>query len=262
LLSGALRQIQALRANGFDVTGKTIVEIGSGWVPIAPLIFRMAGAERVITVDLERLMDQSTFQHASNFIAENLEATARRIDFDLSSLNRDNVSDGSQVPLGTALVRSHIDYRAPFNVENLEDGSADVITSRSVLEHIPPKVLYRIFERCRKILRPGGLMIHTIDFTDHFAQYDKSISQLNFLKYEDSAWKWTHWANQFYVNRLRRFEYLDMLRETGFGAKTISTLTNEKAMNDLQTMKICSRYRHVPLDELSVLGSTILADRP
>ena len=47
LFNNALRQIEQLRDAGISVEGKRILEIGSGWHPIMPLVFIAAGAAHV-----------------------------------------------------------------------------------------------------------------------------------------------------------------------------------------------------------------------
>lgn len=38
-----LQMVELLRSNGIDLKDTTILEIGSGWQPFIPLMFRMAG---------------------------------------------------------------------------------------------------------------------------------------------------------------------------------------------------------------------------
>lgn len=259
LVRSVLEQVSALRHQGVEVAGKTVAEIGSGWVPMTPLLYRMAGAAKIITADVKKLMDRRTFGHAVRFIDGNLDAIADRAKFDIRPFERSRIVYEPSLPLPELLAANAIDYRVPFNFENLEDGSADIIVSHSVLEHIPTDVLSRLLARCRSILRPGGLMVHNIDLSDHFQQYDKSISRLNFLRYEDSLWKWTQLGSHLYMNRLRRFEYLDMFDDAGFKVLSATAGTRPDTTAELQTMPICSRYRNVPLDELAILSSTVVA---
>jgi len=49
----------------------------------------------------------------------------------------------------------------------IRDGSADLVVSRSVVEHIPDNSTF--FENCARVLRPGGSMIHV--FPGRFAPF-------------------------------------------------------------------------------------------
>lgn len=60
-----------------------------------------------------------------------------------------------------------------------------------------------------------GITTHSIDYSDHFARSDASLSRLNFLRYSDAEWRRFSSRKQ-YVNRLRHSDYLRMFREAGF----------------------------------------------
>ncbi|MEM5786679.1 MAG: class I SAM-dependent methyltransferase, partial [Syntrophobacteraceae bacterium] len=109
-----------------------------------------------------------------------------------------------------------ITYLAPSDAKTttLISNSIDLVTSFTVLEHIPPSELKLIIAEMDRILkRTSGLHVHRIDYTDHFAHSDKSISPINFLRY--SADEWNKIAgNQFmYMNRLRHHDYLSIFNE-------------------------------------------------
>src|SRR6202021_2562874 len=59
----------------------------------------------------------------------------------------------------------------------------------AVLEHVDPKMLEAMMADFRRILVPGGAMVHFIDYSDHYAMCDSSISRCNFLQYEDWVWR-------------------------------------------------------------------------
>src|SRR5690606_18151885 len=93
-------------------------------------------------------------------------------------------------------------YMAPHDIAEQPDiGPFDAFLSNEVLEHIPADALRRIFAATRIFLKPGGLSIHSIDYSDHFAR-DTGVSRYNFLIYDDKDWK--PYNSRFqYVNRLR-----------------------------------------------------------
>ncbi len=47
--------------------------------------------------------------------------------------------------------------------DELPDESADVICSVSVLEHVPPEQIHSAVEDMTRVLKPGGLFVHTLD---------------------------------------------------------------------------------------------------
>jgi hypothetical protein len=50
-LEEGLRLLEMLREARCEVRGATVLEIGSGWRPIIPLLFSLAGAARMVLVD-------------------------------------------------------------------------------------------------------------------------------------------------------------------------------------------------------------------
>jgi SAM-dependent methyltransferase len=249
--SGLIRDSRAIVAllerRGIGVRGADVVEIGSGWVPALPLTLRSAGARKIITLDQERLMDAATFRHARRLVAASHGASPPPD------------GDGSQDEL---LADSGIDYRAPARFEDLPDACADVIVSRAVLEHIPEPDLRSIARQSIRVLKPGGAICHLIDMSDHWEHNDKTISRINFLRYEQGFWRITGINPQNYQNRLRGFEYARLFEEAGFRALTVDGEADADALKALKTMTLCARYRSVPHHELAVLTATIVARAP
>lgn len=46
---------------------------------------------------------------------------------------------------------------------HIKDESFDIVFSVSVVEHVPSDQLEKFFRDCRRILKPGGLLVHLID---------------------------------------------------------------------------------------------------
>jgi SAM-dependent methyltransferase len=109
-----------------------------------------------------------------------------------------------------------IDYRAPQDARRLPgDLQIDCFFSNEVLEHIPEPVLEEIFEALKGNLRPGGLALHRIDYTDHFARSDATASRFNFLTYSDPEWAPYNTSFQ-YVNRLRHSDFERLFARAGW----------------------------------------------
>ena len=83
------------------------------------------------------------------------------------------------------------------------------------MEHIPKISINKILKEQYRILKKGGIISAKIDYSDHYAHTDKSISQLKFLKYTGRQWRKYNHKNH-YQNRLRHYEYLDIFKKIGF----------------------------------------------
>lgn len=145
------------------------------------------------------------------------------LDFELVEQSRKSLSSqlglkhNSTISSKKDLLKYGITYRAPFNAENtdLEDGSLSACISTNTLEHIPPDSIKKIFIELHRTLKTSGIVSAKIDYSDHYAHTDKSISLLNYLKYSDSEWN-KHNHSVHYQNRLRHFEYVDLFEMAGF----------------------------------------------
>ena len=54
VIEGALGHATALEKSGTPLAGRDVLEIGSGWFPILPIVLRLAGARRVYLTDAYR----------------------------------------------------------------------------------------------------------------------------------------------------------------------------------------------------------------
>jgi len=109
------------------------------------------------------------------------------------------------------------------------------LTGSSVFEHITPEVIEEIIWQCGRILRPQGAMCHIMDKSDHWEHDDKSISRLNFLRYEDGwFWRIACFNPQNYQNRLRHPDYLAMFHRCGWESVVADGEPDEKALRGSQ----------------------------
>jgi hypothetical protein len=83
------------------------------------------------------------------------------------------------------------------------------------LEHIPRDSIIGIFTELKRIVRPGGLISAVIDYSDHYAHTDGSISLLNFLRLSGREFdKYNHRVH--FQNRLRHYDYEEIFAGLGF----------------------------------------------
>src|SRR5262245_53453079 len=55
--AGGLEQVYLLRQVGLDVRGRDLLEIGTGWAPVIPIILHLAGARHIYLTDAYELID-------------------------------------------------------------------------------------------------------------------------------------------------------------------------------------------------------------
>ncbi len=248
-LQQGLDQIRLLRAQGIPLSGD-IIELGSGWIPIIPLLFHCAGARKLILTDVERLMDDKTIARAKAVISDNMEAVAKVLDIPAEEIRRRLESDFTP------------DYHVPWDYREHPSASADIIISRAVLEHVRPEDLGNLLKEFGRILRPGGVMCHIVDNSDHWEHTDKSLSRVNFLRYEEN-WYWRLCVRntQDYQNRFRHEDYKGEFRRHGWDVLVEEGEPDAKCLVDLQSLPLASRFRHRDPQDLAILTSVFVLGR-
>jgi SAM-dependent methyltransferase len=102
------------------------------------------------------------------------------------------------------------------DLDALDDASADVIVSNSVLEHVSdPAALFR---QCARVLAPGGFMLHRVDYRDHFFKYP-----FHFLTFSREFWD--NVLNPGDLPRLRLDDHLALLTRAGFAVSVVERET-------------------------------------
>ena len=245
-----------------SLDASSVLEIGSGWQPMIPILFSLAGASHIFLTDLNRLCRSVTFDAALQsirsqkpLILNSLQITAKAFDEALDWHPSSGLEEGFR--------RLRLKYLAPCDCQRLDlpDGPIDVVTSRAVLEHIPPQVIEGIFAESFRLLKSNGLACHFIDNSDHWEHKDKSISRVNFLKFPDFIFRWTHLQSLNYQNRLRHPEYVEKLQKSGFAIRREERKVDPGAISALATLPIADRFCHFAPEDLATISSYLLAGK-
>jgi hypothetical protein len=228
-LAQSHRHLESYRAQRATVP-RHVLELGTGWYPIVPLGLIQAGVERVTTIDVQPLCD-----------AERTRMALDRLDSGIPAGRSAGDAERLLGPLGIELLVR--DARE----SGLPDGSVDLFISNNTLEHIPPETLREIVVEFRRLAAPGAVMDHFIDMSDHYAHFDRSITEFNYLRYSDLRWRLFNNRLQ-YQSRLRLPDYRRILEDGGF-----KVVGEEHERGSLEGIRLAGRFRHYQADELSVL---------
>jgi SAM-dependent methyltransferase len=256
-----------LRTCGVAVPGAIIVEIGAGLFPTLPMCLYLAGAERVYALDHERSIERELVEDLGDRLMNHLALIAdvtRRPEHEVTAQQRAMVTAlrrGASLAVATANV---IDYRAPADATAtaLPAGTIDIVFSNSVLEHMPPPVIEATFAEARRILKPGGVMFHSVNCGDHYAYVDPAIDQLHYLQYSDAEWE--RWNNAFlYQNRLRAKEFTRMARAAGFVIDLDGSRPHPKRLAQLAKLPVHPQFSasYTP-EELAITSLDFVARKP
>lgn len=172
---------------------KRILELGTGWYPVVPIVMYLTNTGKLVSVDIQDWMTADSFRTTiEKFKAWHDEGKLSKyiedIDSDkwnkLLSLLDGNLSlDELKEKIGLET------YIEDARQTKFESDSFDFICSNNTFEHIYFDVLEGILKEFNRLIKPEGVMSHFIDMSDHFAHFDHSINIYNFLRYSESKWK-------------------------------------------------------------------------
>jgi len=135
------------------------------------------------------------------------------------------------------------------------------VFSNSVLEHVPGPIIERCFTEARRILRPGGVVFHSVNCGDHYAYADKKISQLNYLQFSDADWQ--RWNNEFlYQNRLRAIDFTEMARAAGFKIEVDTSRPHPMRLQQLEAIKVHPEFARYSRDQLAITSIDFIGRNP
>lgn len=232
------RHLDSYRAQRGTVP-RHALELGTGWYPIVPIGLVDAGVERVTTVDVNPLCDLAGARSA-------LERFDRHSRADPTANNAAELLE----PLGVRLLVGDV------RDSGLEEGSVDLFVSNNTLEHVPPSTLAEIMAEFRRLAAPGAVMDHFIDMSDHYAHFDRSITEFNYLRYSDRRWRPFNNRLQ-YQSRLRISDYRRIVEDAGF--RIVAEDAERGPVDALEKIPLAPRFRRYSRDDLAVLRCWLTA---
>lgn len=255
-----LVQMEVLNQLGMRVQGRDLLEIGTGWLPVFPLCFALAGARRCITFDLNRHLNPAVVPGALRELERHLAAIAQACGDDEAAVRQRwqrLVAAGDGVAI---LQAAGIEYHAPADatVTGLPDGSVALVFSNSVLEHVTEQVLAPLMRESCRILQRDGLSLHSVNCGDHYAYFDRAITQIHYLRYSENEWR--KWNNDLlYQNRLRPVDFVDAARRSGMDVLLDLHVPRPELMARFEQIPIAPEFRRYTPEQLCCTSVTFAA---
>jgi len=211
-------------------TGR-ILEFGAGTDLITALLLSKTSAKEILAYDIERL------------------ATVEQVNHVIRQLRKRGGDWPEITNLEDDLVHLYrIRYCAPGDARRtgLPAGSVDFFCSTSTLEHIPAPDIRAILKECRRIASPRALFSFIIDYHDHYATTDSSITGANFYRYSDAIWRLCNPPNH-YQNRLRHSDFQHI-----FEAEDMETIEARAILSNISIdrHRLHPRFRSYSLEDL------------
>ncbi len=248
---------------GLQPQGLDYVEVGTGWYPTLPVCYFLAGAHSCRTYDIHRHLSEKLTWKMLRRLECHLPAIAEGARVTLASVRAkyETLLQCKTVP--EVLQRAGIKYHSPADAActGLPEGSVDIVFSNSVLEHVPAEIIRKIMREGHRVLRPGGLMIHSANCGDHYAYSDRNITAINYLMYSEAAWR--IWNNSLqYQNRLRPNDFLEMASDAGFSILLAKHEPQQKLLEALKKITIAPEFQTYAPEQLATTSVDFVALRP
>lgn len=240
--------------NNNDLTKIFSFEFGAGYDLVVPLIFSFLNLNKIYCVDIKYKISAFLIKDILIRLASSNEFKNPKAEKNSFStvINASNIKK-------VLMEDFNIHYEAPMDAAttNLPDKSIDLIVSNATLEHVPKDSIRRILKESYRILKPGGVLSHSIDYKDHWAYTDSSLSYYDFLKYNEKEWKYKN-PDLNYQNRLRHRDYEELFISEGFKIVMNNPFQpSEKDKNMLKNLKVNEYFEtNYTFEELSILSGT------
>jgi SAM-dependent methyltransferase len=256
---------QYLLAHGQNKTDLTILELGTGWYPVVPLLFFLTSSGEVISVDIQKWMTRRTQYITLLKFKEWRERGLldelvpyfheQRWEQLMGVIQNPSAYDPDQFNKMIGLKPLIQDARHM----NIGSESVDFICSNNTFEHIPGEILHEILCEFNRVIKPGGVMSHFIDMSDHFAHFDSHITIYNFLKFSKKTWAFIDNSIQP-QNRMRFRDYIEMYLASGLPVS--DEIIREGDPVALKRVLVHSEFSDYTEKELAISHATIISRMP
>jgi hypothetical protein len=265
-LRNCRNHVEQLQRFGSPATGSgfSAFELGTGWFLTVPIGFFLCGAREVWTWDIVPFLTRDRLKCTLRRFLELEQGHGLRGQFHalperLSRLREVMVLCDQPHGFGPAelLEQLGIHYRiGNASQSGLPPQSVGLIVSDVVFEYLSPQELTEILREFRRIAAPEAVMSHTVGLGDQYASYDSGITQFNFLRFPDWAWRCLN-NPVIPLNRLRISDYRRVFSESGFQVVDETSQRGDPA--ELARTPLAARFRGYSIEDLLVIHTWLVA---
>jgi len=152
-------------------------------------------------------------------------------------------------PVSALLDACNVSYltKGVDSLAAIPSASIDFCFSNAVMEHIAKVEFERLAREMLRVLRPGGVCVHRIDFKDHLG------GGLNNLRFREQIWESVFFTKSgFYTNRIRPSAMRELFESAGFHCEV--TRVQRWPAVPINRKSLAEPYQDLPDEELRILG--------
>lgn len=241
------RMLRLNREHSIVRNGDRVLELGTGWLHWEALTLRLFYDVEAVLFDV---WDNRQLSGLKNYVRQLRALLDDGFQLSAAELNRasniiDSVLKVSSFEELYQLLGFKYVVDSSSSLSEFPGGSFQLVVSGGVLEHVKREVVPGLIADTRRILRPNGWAVHSIDTGDHLEHYDRSVSPKQYLASSEWAWK-RLWENEVqYVNRLQRGEWMEIFRRNGF-----ELVEEETRRVDISGLRLANRYERMDKSDL------------
>lgn len=186
--------------------GFSVLELGPGDSILSGLVARSMGACQAWLVD------------AGSYAETDIDVCRRTLAL-LKQAGHTEFSLNDATSIDEVLKRTNVSYltEGTASLAAIPDASIDFFWSQVVLEHVPHEEFPEFLHQLRRIVKPQGIGVHSVDFRDHLS------NGLNNLRFSHETWESRAFRNSgFYTNRIRPGAMLKLFKEAGFDVEIVA----------------------------------------
>jgi SAM-dependent methyltransferase len=252
---------------GIGLSGKTVLELGTGRTPDVLAACLLAGAQRCRGLDpFPQLGPEAAEPQRFGALSQRLASGGAPEFLQATGAERGEILARQQRWLQEDL---RLEFGAFDGLTLPIDGhSVDLVLSKSVLEHVAPGDVTPLLSETRRVLRDGGGAVHIIDLRDHTtldsetptiaADRQANGDWLEALRYPEPLYRAMFSRRSTAINRLRAPQWRETFERCGFVVEGWWP-TEFPLPAGFDPNRLRAPWSDYPLDELAIGFLTVAA---
>ncbi len=227
-----------------DISDPVILEIGPGDSLFSMIFSRKYSKNKFYFLDVDDFANKDVLLYKN--LIKKLKNDGYLEKFDIKS----NFSFDDLVSFSNAkYMKSGLN-----DLKKLKNESIDYIFSHSVIEHVRLNELEELISQMYRLIKPGGIISHNINYKDHLSE------SLNNLRFSHKLWESNLMANSgFYTNRVPAVKMHRLFKNIGFQMLHESFGSWKKL--PISRSKISADFKSFSDRELSNCTSSFIAQK-